>query len=79
MAYHGWCSSSKFFNINSKMKNKITNIIGMLVFALGIYMFTFQGMETIKFFLLLIIAGVLVYFDNKGIKRLIKRGITKYI
>ena len=61
------------------MKNTITNIIGMLVFALGVYMFTFQGMETLKFILLIIVGGVLVYFDNKGIKRLVKKGITKYI
>ena len=61
------------------MKNTITNIIGALVFALGVYMFTFEGMETLKFILLIIVGGVLVYFDNKGIKRLVKKGITKYL
>ena len=79
MAYYGRCRCNKFFNIINQMKNTITNIIGMLVFALGVYMFTFQGMETLKFILLIIVGGVLVYFDNKGIKRLVKKGITKYI
>ena len=75
----GRCGSFKFYNIINQMKNTITNIIGVLVFALGVYMFTFQGMETLKFILLIVIGGVLVYFDNKGIKRLVKKGITKYL
>ena len=79
MASNGRCGSIKFYNIINQMKNTITNIIGVLVFALGVYMFTFQGMETLKFILLIVIGGVLVYFDNKGIKRLVKKGITKYL
>jgi glucose uptake protein GlcU len=61
------------------MKNTITNIIGGLIFALGVYMFTFQSMEVIKFIVLSLISGVLVYFDNKGIKSLIKKGINKHV
>lgn len=61
------------------MKNTITNIIGIIVFALGVYMFTFQGLELVKFIVLLIVGGVLVYFDNKGIKRILNKGVKKYI
>ena len=61
------------------MKNTITNIIGIIVFTLGVYMFTFEGLDTIKFFILSIVAGVLVYFDNKGIKRIVNKGVKKYI
>ena len=55
------------------MKNTITNIVGILIFLLSIGMFTFKDLETIKFFTLLVVSGVLIYFDNKGIKRMVKK------
>ena len=58
------------------MKNTITNIVGFLIFLLSVGMFTFRDLDVIKFFTLLVVSGVLVYFDNKGIKRMVKKLFT---
>ena len=74
-----WSNSNNVFIQLVKMKNTITNIVGVIVFGLAVYMFTFQGLDTIKFFVLSVVSGVLVYFDNKGIKRIVNKGVKKYL
>ena len=60
------------------MKNIITNIVGSLLFFLSVGLFTYQDLSIIKFLTLTMLAGVLVYFDNKGIKSIIRKGVKKY-
>lgn len=61
------------------MKNIITNIIGIILLACGVYGLMFLDLEIIKVGFLFLCSGVLIYFKNTTIKKYISKGLDKYI
>ena len=61
------------------MKNIITNIVGVILLACGVYGLMYLELELIKVAFLFLCSGVLIYFKNSTIKRYISKGVKKYL
>lgn len=61
------------------MRNVLTNIIGLILLACGVYGLLYLNLEIIKFAALVILSGALMYFKNSTIKRYLKKVINKYV
>ena len=61
------------------MKNILTNVVGVLLLFTGVYGLLFLDLDLIKFIALALISGILIYFENKTIKSILKKGVKKYL
>ena len=61
------------------MKNILTNVVGILLLFTGVYGLLFLDLDLIKFIALALISGILIYFENKTIKSILKKGVKKYL
>ena len=61
------------------MKNILTNVVGVLLLFTGVYGLLFLDLDLIKFIALALISGILIYFENKTIKLILKKGVKKYL
>ncbi len=61
------------------MKNKISNIIGVIIIGLSIYGLLYLELAVLKFSVLIVIGLSMLYFENSTIKEYIKKGLDKWI
>tara|TARA_R110000772_G_scaffold247614_1_gene361539 strand:+ start:308 stop:499 length:192 start_codon:yes stop_codon:yes gene_type:complete len=61
------------------MKNIISNIIGIIIQGIAIYSLIELELALTSFAVLMSIGGVLFYFENRTIKKYLKKVVDKYL
>ena len=65
--------------MSAKAKNIVTNIIGLLLLGLNVYMFYFDEVELTSFCVILCISLALFLFKGSKTKEWLSRGLSKII
>ena len=65
--------------MNNKQKNTITNLIGLALLLLNIYMFYWGTVELMSFCVVLCISLALFLFKGTQTKEWLKKGLSKII
>jgi hypothetical protein len=65
--------------MNDKQKNVITNLIGLVLLSLNIYMFYWGALELIPFCVVLCISLALFLFKGSKTKEWLAKGLSKII
>ena len=65
--------------MSDKLKNIVTNIIGLLLLGLNIYMFYFNEVELTSFCVILCISLALFLFKGTKTKEWLSKGLSKII
>jgi len=63
--------------MSAKAKNIVTNIIGLLLLGLNIYMFYFDEVELTSFCVILCISLALFLFKGSKTKEWLSKGLSK--
>ena len=65
--------------INNAQKNTITNILGLVLFALNVYMFYWDSLEISSFLVITCVSLVLFLFKSSQTKEWLKIALSKII
>ena len=65
--------------MSAKAKNIVTNIIGLLLLGLNVYMFYFDEVELISFCVILCISLALFLFKGSKTKEWLSKGLSKIV
>ena len=65
--------------MNDKQKNTITNLIGLSLLLLNIYMFYWEALELTSFLVILCISLVLFLFKGSRTKEWLAKALSKII
>jgi len=65
--------------INDAQKNTITNILGLVLFALNVYMFYWDSLEISSFLVITCVSLVLFLFKSSQTKEWLKKALSKII
>jgi hypothetical protein len=65
--------------INDAQKNTITNILGLALFALNVYMFYWDALEVSSFLIMTCISLALFLFKADQTKEWIKKALSKVL
>ena len=65
--------------MSAKAKNIVTNIIGLLLLGLNVYMFYFDEVELTSFCVILCISLALFFFNGSKTKEWLSKGLSKII
>ncbi len=65
--------------INDAQKNTITNLLGLILFALNIYIFYWDALEISSFLIVTCISLVLFLFKGDQTKQWLKKALSKII
>jgi len=65
--------------INDAQKNTITNILGLILFGLNIYMFYWDALEISSFFMITCISLALFLFKASQTKEWIRKALSKIL
>ena len=65
--------------MSAKAKNIITNIIGLLLVGLNVYMFYFDEVELTSFCVILCISLALFLFKGSKTKEWLSKGLSKIV
>ena len=61
------------------MKNFVTNIAGGLFIFVGVYGLLYLDLDITRFSVLLLFGFIMIYLENKTIKKYIKKALDKYV
>ncbi len=61
------------------MKNIVSNILGILILASGVYSLIMLELELISFSVLVLVGCGLFYFENDTIKKHLEAGVNKLL
>jgi hypothetical protein len=65
--------------MSAKAKNIVTNIIGLLLLGLNVYMFYFDEVELTSFCVILCISLALFLFKGSKTKEWLSKGLSKIV
>jgi len=65
--------------INDAQKNTITNILGLALFALNVYMFYWDALEVSSFLIMTCISLALFLFKASQTKEWLKKALSKVL
>ena len=65
--------------MSAKAKNIVTNIIGLLLLGLNVYMFYFDEVELTSFCVILCISLALFLFKGSKTKKWLSKGLSKIV